>query len=145
MKCAYETTFNSLPIFSDVFGGGSADWAHAVARIRYSYLIELRDTGQHGFLLPDDQILPTCQEAWAAVRELGGHILLNVGFTRPAHFVAEHAAAVRSAPIDDDDWSRSSSAAAAATVDVNYRTSAGMACLVVVLSTAVNIIYSTLT
>ena len=32
-----------------------------------SYTIELRDTGRYGFLLPEDQILPTQQESWAGL------------------------------------------------------------------------------
>lgn len=69
---------------SDLFAGGSADWARSVSGIRYSYLVELRDTGTHGFRLPVSQILPTGCEAWVGVRELAAHALLNDGFTRPA-------------------------------------------------------------
>lgn len=35
-----------------------------------AYTIELRDTGNFGFLLPEDQILPTAQEAWNGVQAL---------------------------------------------------------------------------
>jgi hypothetical protein len=77
-------------LYLDAFGGGSADWARAVAKIRYSYLIELRDNGQRGFQLPVDQILPTGREAWAAVRELAAHVLLNDGFTRPCRHCNRH-------------------------------------------------------
>lgn len=30
----------------------------------YRYLVELRDRGQHGFILPPDQIMPTAKETW---------------------------------------------------------------------------------
>lgn len=40
-----------------------------------SYTIEVRDTGQTGFLLPADQILPTQIENWAAFQELVAHML----------------------------------------------------------------------
>jgi len=33
-----------------------------------SLLVELRDRGEYGFLLPAEQLLPTAMEAWAAVR-----------------------------------------------------------------------------
>jgi len=60
------------------FTGGSADFAHGVANIRYSFLIELRDTGVYGFLLPLEEVIPTAQEAWAGlkvvVRETINHI-----------------------------------------------------------------------
>jgi hypothetical protein len=36
----------------DVASGGSDDWAKGGAGIPYSYAVELRDTGDFGFLLP---------------------------------------------------------------------------------------------
>jgi len=60
---------------SDAYGGGSADWAKAVAGIKYSYLIELRDTGIHGFQLPVEEIIPTGKESWAGVREISFFVL----------------------------------------------------------------------
>ncbi|CAG7816112.1 unnamed protein product [Allacma fusca] len=47
--------------------GGSDDWAYGSGNFRYSYTIELRDTGRYGFLLPASQIIPTAQETWEAV------------------------------------------------------------------------------
>lgn len=41
--------------------GTQIDWVYG-ARGMVSYNIELRDTGQYGFILPPDQILPTAQE-----------------------------------------------------------------------------------
>ncbi len=43
--------------------GVAIDWSYT--RGMQSYLIELRDRGHYGFLLPPDQILPTAEEAWA--------------------------------------------------------------------------------
>jgi hypothetical protein len=37
-----------------------------IAVYRYSYTIELPDTGNHGFVLPASQILPVAKEALAA-------------------------------------------------------------------------------
>ena len=48
-----------------VASGSSADWALGVAKIPYSYSVELRDTGRYGFLLPRELILPTAEEIWA--------------------------------------------------------------------------------
>ncbi|XP_014606637.1 PREDICTED: carboxypeptidase B-like [Polistes canadensis] len=48
--------------------GGSDDWAKAMLKIKYSYTIELRDTGAHGFVLPARYIVPTAKEALAAVQ-----------------------------------------------------------------------------
>ena len=43
------------------------DWAHGVAGIPYTYLLELRDQGRHGFLLPTRDILPTAEETWQGI------------------------------------------------------------------------------
>jgi len=50
--------------------GTSQDWAKAVANIKYSYTIELRDTGTYGFLLPPAQIKPTCLETWTGLKAM---------------------------------------------------------------------------
>ncbi|KAG7188823.1 hypothetical protein KM043_008431 [Ampulex compressa] len=47
--------------------GGSDDWAKAMMKIKYTYTIELRDTGKNGFVLPARYIIPTAKEALAAV------------------------------------------------------------------------------
>lgn len=47
--------------------GGSDDWAKAILKMKYTYTVELRDTGKHGFVLPARYIIPTAKEALAAV------------------------------------------------------------------------------
>lgn len=47
--------------------GGSDDWAKALLKIKYTYTIELRDKGKHGFVLPAQYIIPTAKEALEAV------------------------------------------------------------------------------
>ncbi|KAK3808594.1 MAG: hypothetical protein J3Q66DRAFT_303854 [Benniella sp.] len=47
--------------------GGSIDWTYAVGKVKYSYGVELRDTGLHGFLLPASEILPSSEETLAGV------------------------------------------------------------------------------
>ncbi|CAK9812749.1 Carboxypeptidase B [Anthophora plagiata] len=47
--------------------GGSDDWAKAILKMKYTYTIELRDTGKHGFVLPARYIIPTAKEALAAI------------------------------------------------------------------------------
>jgi len=42
--------------------GGSIDWTYAVLGVKYSYALELRDTGRYGFLLPANQIKPSGEE-----------------------------------------------------------------------------------
>ncbi|KAM9609937.1 carboxypeptidase B2-like isoform 2-T2 [Trichechus inunguis] len=57
--------------------GNSNDWIYDLG-IKYSFTIELRDTGRFGFLLPERFIKPTCQEALAAVSKIVWHAIRNV-------------------------------------------------------------------
>ncbi|NWQ69265.1 CBPB2 Carboxypeptidase, partial [Neopipo cinnamomea] len=57
--------------------GGSDDWAYDLG-IKYSFTFELRDTGTYGFLLPSQEIKPTCLEALSAVKEIAKHVLQNL-------------------------------------------------------------------
>ncbi|XP_038573397.1 carboxypeptidase O-like isoform X3 [Micropterus salmoides] len=44
--------------------GSSTDWAR-LQGIPFTYTFELRDNGTFGFQLPEDQIQPTCEEAYS--------------------------------------------------------------------------------
>jgi carboxypeptidase A5 len=57
----------TLKIPSGRYGGFSMDWAKGVRNIKYPVLIELRDTGSYGFLLPTSQIIPSGEETLAAI------------------------------------------------------------------------------
>lgn len=50
--------------------GTTFDWAKNTTNVPFSYLIELRDLGQYGFLLPADQIIPTNLEIMDALLEM---------------------------------------------------------------------------
>jgi len=54
--------------------GASDDWAKGVAKIKYTYTIELRDTGKYGFILPPSEILSTGKEAFVAISTLASEI-----------------------------------------------------------------------
>ncbi|KAF8939284.1 hypothetical protein EDD21DRAFT_382377 [Dissophora ornata] len=54
--------------------GGSIDWTYAEGKVKYSYGVELRDTGLHGFLLPESEILPSSEETLAGVMYLANFI-----------------------------------------------------------------------
>ncbi len=62
---------------ADEFSGGSNDWGFAELNAKYSYVIELRDRGQYGFLLPEDQIIPCGEENYAATLALAEYVLDN--------------------------------------------------------------------
>ncbi|KOB73603.1 Molting carboxypeptidase A [Operophtera brumata] len=49
--------------------GTSTDWSYGIAKIPYSYMIELRSR-RHRFRLPKDQIIVTCLEIWNGVKSL---------------------------------------------------------------------------
>lgn len=54
----------SYPLSADPNSGSSRDWAR-LKGIPFSYTFELRDNGTFGFELPEDQIKPACEEAYA--------------------------------------------------------------------------------
>jgi len=51
-----------------VGSGFGIDFAYDRCGIVHSYLVELRDRGKHGFVLPADEIMPTARETFAGLR-----------------------------------------------------------------------------
>ncbi|KAI9779359.1 MAG: putative metallocarboxypeptidase ecm14 [Peltula sp. TS41687] len=65
-------------------GGGSAlDWFSQEMQVPYAYQLKLRDTGSYGFLLPKENIIPTGEEALAAVNYFGRFILKSIDDVSP--------------------------------------------------------------
>ncbi|XP_075980283.1 carboxypeptidase B-like [Anticarsia gemmatalis] len=60
-----ELTYNAC--------GTSTDWCYSIAKIPYSYMVELRSK-KHKFRLPKDQILDTCTETWNGVKSLMDYV-----------------------------------------------------------------------
>jgi carboxypeptidase A1 len=54
--------------------GSSADYTYGVCGIKYSYGVELRDTGEFGFLLPSTEIIPTAEEIFEAILAMASYI-----------------------------------------------------------------------
>jgi len=70
--------YTSEPAHQLYFTAGTADdWGYTKARIKLTYTIELRDTGTYGFQLPANQIVPTGQEIWAAMKYYTDYIIKN--------------------------------------------------------------------
>ncbi|XP_017694725.1 PREDICTED: carboxypeptidase A1-like [Lepidothrix coronata] len=67
-------TFGSIADTIYTAAGTTVDWAYDQG-VKYSFTLELRDTGRHGFLLPSSQILPTATETWPALLDIMVHVL----------------------------------------------------------------------
>ncbi|XP_072534793.1 carboxypeptidase B [Salminus brasiliensis] len=79
LRSLYGTKYTSGPGATTIYpaAGGSDDWAYDLG-VKYSYTFELRDTGRYGFLLPESQIKPTCEETMLAVKYIADHVLKNL-------------------------------------------------------------------
>ncbi|KAG2462288.1 CBPB1 Carboxypeptidase, partial [Polypterus senegalus] len=71
----YGTRYTSGPGAVTIYpaAGGSDDWAYDLG-IKYSFTFELRDEGRFGFLLPESQIKPTCEETMLAVKYIATYV-----------------------------------------------------------------------
>lgn len=71
IQSVHGLSYTAGPINTTIYpaNGGSVDWVYGAAGI-VAYTIELRDTGQFGFILPADQIIPNCEENLPAILHL---------------------------------------------------------------------------
>jgi len=78
LRSLYGTRYTSGPGAATIYpaAGGSDDWAYDLG-VKYSYTFELRDTGRYGFLLPESQIKPTCEETMLAVKYIATYVQKN--------------------------------------------------------------------
>lgn len=64
--------------FLDEASGASHDFAKGHLQIKYAFLVELRPQNTmfaNGFLLPEREIQPTCEETWQAVKVVAQKII----------------------------------------------------------------------
>ncbi|KAJ9148825.1 Zinc carboxypeptidase [Coniochaeta hoffmannii] len=76
IKAVHGTAFDYGPICSTIYKatGSSVDYVNDVVKSDYTFTSELRDTGNYGFVLPANQIVPSGEEAYAGMR----YLLLNM-------------------------------------------------------------------
>jgi hypothetical protein len=76
IKATSGVQYTSEPAWELYFTAGTArDWFNSVGKAPCTYTIELRDTGMYGFQLPPDQIIPTGEEIWAALKSFANFII----------------------------------------------------------------------
>jgi len=76
IKRTHQKTYQEGSIYTIIYpaSGSSADWAYDTCHVGYPYGVELRDTGQYGFLLPANQIVPTGEEILAGLQAMIAYI-----------------------------------------------------------------------
>ncbi|KAF2763149.1 hypothetical protein EJ05DRAFT_27593 [Pseudovirgaria hyperparasitica] len=72
IKAVHGVSFTYGPICSTIYQatGASVDYVSDVVKADYIFTSELRDTGNYGFLLPANQIVPSGEEAYAGLKYL---------------------------------------------------------------------------
>jgi len=91
VEAVYGTQFQYGSISNVIYdaAGSTADWTYGVENIRYSFALELRDTGRFGFELPANQIAPTAIETFAGLMVMVREIERS-GYTPPAVAARHH-------------------------------------------------------
>lgn len=59
---------------ADAAAGGSDDWSKGVGGIKYAYTVELRDNGVHCFALPKNEIIPSGEETFEALKVIANFV-----------------------------------------------------------------------
>jgi len=54
----------------DATTGTTKDYVYGQLKVPYTYVLELRDKGWHGFLLPAIAIIPTAKETFGAIQAM---------------------------------------------------------------------------
>lgn len=69
VRASEGLTYDIGPLGESLYVGSGfgIDFAYDSCKIEHSYLVELRDKGARGFVLPADQILPTARETLAGL------------------------------------------------------------------------------
>jgi len=72
LQSTYNTSYSSGSIANVLYAapGNAIDYTYHNLGIIYSFLIELRDRGNHAFILPIEEILPTATETMNGIRAM---------------------------------------------------------------------------
>ncbi|KAI8581435.1 hypothetical protein K450DRAFT_233083 [Umbelopsis ramanniana AG] len=72
LKRVHDKQFEIAPVCRSVSetSGDAIEWSYTKQHVKYSYEIQLRDTGSYGFLLPPSEILPSGEEMLSAIQNL---------------------------------------------------------------------------
>lgn len=79
IKSVHGQTYDYGPIATIIYpaSGSSADYTYGQCGVKYSYGVELRDTGEFGFLLPPSEIIPSGEEIFASIVAMANYITAN--------------------------------------------------------------------
>jgi murein tripeptide amidase MpaA len=79
IKSVHNKVYDYGPIATTIYpaSGSSADYTYGECGVKYSYGVELRDTGEFGFLLPPQEIIPSGEEIFAVVVTMANYIKEN--------------------------------------------------------------------
>jgi len=77
LQAVHGTQFDYGPIATTIYpaSGSSADYTYGVCGVKFSYGVELRDSGRYGFVLPANQIVPSGEETFAGVMALAQYMI----------------------------------------------------------------------
>ncbi len=103
IRATFGQVYNTGPIATTIYlaSGNMVDWITG-SRRAYGFTVELRDTGQYGFVLPAAQILPTAQENWNGLLTFFTNLYSVPQVTTPAPaFVQAYAGEPLSITISD--------------------------------------------
>ncbi|KAH3722336.1 carboxypeptidase B-like [Dreissena polymorpha] len=79
LEKVYGTKYEHGSIANTIYiaSGSSADWTYGKINVKYSFGVELRDTGKYGFLLPEDQIITSGIETLQGLMALASYVKDN--------------------------------------------------------------------
>jgi murein tripeptide amidase MpaA len=81
LEAVHGTKFDYGPISTTIYpaSGSSADYTYGKCNVLFSYGVELRDTGNYGFTLPADQIVPSGEETFESIKALAKYMIAHQG------------------------------------------------------------------